>query len=107
MTRPGTGSGPRRRWFTVWAHRHRAVVGFGGAVAAAGMAAAWLVVVPAKADQTNGLQELAIRWGHPLCWAFLALAGVLFAAGVPKRIIDGVLFAAAGCYAAFVAGMVL
>jgi hypothetical protein len=71
------------------------------------MTAAWLVVVPEKADQTAGLQELAIRWGHPLCWAFLAVAGILFAMGTPKRIIKGAFLAAAGCYAAFLAGIVL
>lgn len=105
--RTRSGSGPGQRRFTAWAHRHQMVVGFGGAAVAAVMAAAWLVVVPEKADQTAGLQELAIRWGHPLCWAFLAAAGVLFAMGAPKWIIDSAFFVAAGCYAAFLAGMVL
>ncbi|WP_458779308.1 hypothetical protein [Arthrobacter sp. D3-16] len=71
------------------------------------MTTLWLVVVPEKADQTAGLQELAIRWGHPFCWAFLAAAGILFALDAPKRIIDAAFFAAAGCYAAFLAGIVL
>ena len=82
-------------------------MGLASAAAAAGMTGVWLVVVPEKADQTSGLQELAIRWGHPLCWALLAVAGVLFALGAPKRVRDGFCYAAAGCYAAFLAGMVL
>ena len=107
MTRPRSGAEPRRRRLTMWSRRHRMVVGLVAAAAAAGMAGVWLVVVPEKADQTNGLQELAIRWGHPLCWALLAVAGVLFALGAPKGVRDGVCFAAAGCYAAFLAGMLL
>lgn len=96
-----------QRRFAAWTHRHRTAVGLSGAVAAAGLTAVWLVVVPAKADQTTGLQELAIRWGHPLCWAFLAVAGILFALDAPKRVRDGFCWAAAGSYAAFLAGLML
>lgn len=98
---------PGQHRAAAWARRHRTAVGFVGAAAAAGMTALWLVVVPEKADQTTGLQELAIRWGHPLCWAFLAVVGVLFALDSPKWIRDGFAWAAAGSYAAFLAGMVL
>lgn len=82
-------------------------MGLAGAAAAAGMTVLWSVVVPEKADRTTGLQELAIRWGHPLCWAFLAVAGILFAVGAPQRVRDGVSLAAISCYAAFLVGMVL
>lgn len=107
MTRPQTSTVPRKQQLMAWAHRHRRVVGFAGAAVAAGMTVVWLVVVPEKADQTFGLQELAIRWGHPLCWALLTVAGVLFALGAPKRVRDMVCYAAAGCYAAFLAGVLL
>lgn len=83
------------------------MLGFAGAAVAAGMTVVWLVVVPEKADQTDGLQEIAIRWGHPLCWALLTVAGVLFAVGGSKRARDIVCYAAAACYAAFLAGVLL
>ncbi|WP_153392751.1 hypothetical protein [Ornithinicoccus halotolerans] len=89
-----------------WTHRHRRPLGLALTAAAAGMTGLWLVVVPARAEQTSGLQELAIRWGHPACWAFLAVVGVLVAVDAPKRVRDGAGIAAAVCYAAFIAGMV-
>ncbi|WP_106848429.1 hypothetical protein [Blastococcus sp. Marseille-P5729] len=92
---------------TAWTHRHRRPLGLTFAAAAAGMTGLWLVMVPAKAEQTSGLQEFAIRWGHPACWALLAAVGLLVAAGAPKRVRDGAAIAAAICYAAFIAGMVL
>lgn len=90
-----------------WTHRHRRPLGLTLAAAAAGMTGLWLVVVPAKAEQTSGLQEFAIRCGHPACWALLAVVGVLVALDAPKRVRDGAGIAAAICYAAFIAGMVL
>ncbi|MEW1918619.1 hypothetical protein [Pseudarthrobacter oxydans] len=63
--------------------------------------------MPDKAAQTSGVQELAIRWGHPACWALLAVVGVLVALDAPKRTRDGVAIAAAACYAAFLAGTLL
>lgn len=71
------------------------------------LATVWLVVVPAKAAETAGVQELAIRWGHPACWVLLAGLGVLVAFDAPKRTRDAVGIAAAVCYAAFLAAMLL
>lgn len=96
-----------RSSLVAWVRRHHRPLGASGAVAAAGMTALWMVVVPAKAEATSGVQELAIRWGHPLCWALLATAGVLVAVNAPKRLRDGVAIAAGACYAAFVIGMLL
>lgn len=87
-----------------WARRHRRPLGVIGAVVAAGMSALWVVVVP-EAEAASGVQEAAIRWGHPLCWALLAIVGVLVALGAPRRIRDGVALLAGGSYAAFVIGM--
>jgi hypothetical protein len=90
-----------------WARRRRRALGLTGAAMAVAMAGLWLVVVPVEAETAVGLQEAAIRWGHPACWALLAVLGVLFAADAPKRARNGVGVAAAVCYAAFLAGMVL
>ena len=90
-----------------WARRRRRALALTGAALSLGMAGLWLVVVPAKVETAAGLQEAAIRWGHPACWALLAVLGVLVAADAPKRARNGVGVAAAVCYAAFVAGMVL
>ena len=90
-----------------WARRRRRALGLIGAAMAVALAGLWLVVVPAKVETAVGLQEAAIRWGHPACWALLAVLGVLVAADAPKRARNGVGAAAAVCYAAFLAGMVL
>lgn len=87
--------------------RHRVTVGLGAAVVALGMAALWIVVVPAKASTTAGLQSLAIRWGHPACWGLLALTGILFAAGVDRRLVSATGWAALACYASFLVATVL
>ncbi|MEW1982973.1 hypothetical protein [Pseudarthrobacter oxydans] len=71
------------------------------------MAVVWTVIVPDKAAQTSGVQELAIRWGHPASWALLAVVGVLVALDAPKRARDGIAITAAACYAAFLAGTLL
>lgn len=71
------------------------------------MAGVWIAIVPDKVAETSGLQELAIRWGHPACWALLAVVGVLVALDAPKQIRDGIGIAAAACYAAFLAAMLL
>lgn len=89
-----------------WPRRHRPL-GWAAAAVAAGMAGVWLVVVPGKAEETTGVQELAIRWGHPACWALLAVVGVLVAVDAPRRTRDAVAITAAACYAGFIAGMVL
>ncbi|MFF1252641.1 hypothetical protein ACFVYC_09110 [Pseudarthrobacter sp. NPDC058329] len=96
-----------RTRLSAWARHHRRPLGLTGAAVAACMAGVWLAVVPDKAADTSGVQELAIRWGHPACWALLAVVGVLVAIDVPKRARDGVGIAAAACYAAFIAGMLL
>ncbi|MFC0483721.1 hypothetical protein [Pseudarthrobacter scleromae] len=99
--------GPLRPMLTAWTRSHRKALGLAGAAAAAGMAVVWTVIVPDKAAQTSGVQELAIRWGHPVCWALLAVVGVLVALDAPKRTRDGIAITAAACYAAFLAGTLL
>lgn len=93
QTRPRTGK--------------RRALALAGAAAAAGMTVVWCVVVPDKADETTGLQSMAIRWGHPATWALLTAFGVLVAVDAPKPLRDAVAWASLGCYAAFWAGMVL
>lgn len=90
-----------------WWYRHRRLVGFTGAVIAAGMAVLWTFVVPAKAATVTGWQEIAIRWGHPLCWALLAAVGMVFAVDGPRRLRNALAQAAALAYAAFLAGTLL
>lgn len=87
--------------------RRRVILGLGGALAAAGMTALWLVVVPDKADTTDGLQSAAIRYGHPGTWALLCLLGMLVAADAPPRartVVGGLSLAS---YAAFLAALAL
>ncbi|SDL23233.1 hypothetical protein SAMN04488242_0876 [Tessaracoccus oleiagri] len=90
-----------------WARRHRRTLGVLGAVLAAGMAVLWAFVVPERADEATGLRELAIRAGHPVAWALLAVFGVLVAAGASERARSLVAWAALAAYVAFVAALVL
>lgn len=78
-----------------------------GAVAAAGLTVLWCFVVPEKADQTTGVQSLAIRWGHPATWALLSGLGVMIAMDSPKPARDTVAYASLACYGAFWAGLLL
>lgn len=82
-------------------------MGFTGAVIAAALAVLWTFVVPAKAAAATGWQEIAIRWGHPLCWALLAAVGVMFAVDGPPQIRNALAQAAALAYVAFLAGTLL
>ena len=88
-----------------WMRRNSRPLGAVGAVIATGMSALWVVVVPDKADTVSGVHEMAIRWGHPVCWALLAIVGILVAVAAPKRIRDVVALLAAASYATFVVGM--
>lgn len=92
---------PASHGVAAWARRHRRALGVGGAVLATGMAVLWTVVVPDRAAEVDGLQELAIRWGHPATWALLAVLGVLVATDAPKGLQTAVGWASLGCYAAF------
>jgi hypothetical protein len=86
--------------------RHRRALGLAGAGVAAGLAVLWLVVVP-DTDGATGVQEWAIRYGHALCWALLAVAAALWAAAGPRRVVAGIAWAALACYVAFVAATLL
>lgn len=85
----------------------RQVLGLVGSCAAAGMTVVWVAVVPDKADTTDGLQSLLIRWGHPATWAALAALGLLVAldASPSARKVAGAV--SLGAYAAFLAALVL
>jgi hypothetical protein len=100
----GAANGSRA---AAWARRHRRALALTGAAVALCLTVVWLVVVPGKAESTTGLQEAAIRWGHPASWALLALLGALVAADAPERARSAVGLAAAACYAAFLAGLLL
>ena len=84
-----------------WARRHHRMLGIVGAVIAAALAVVWVFVVPEQAESATGVREAAIRWGHPVCWALLAVVGVLVAVDAPRRLRDGVAVLAAVSYAAF------
>lgn len=94
--------GPR-----TWGRRHRRALGLAGAVAAAGMSALWVAVVPDKADSTTGLQSLAIRLGHPASWALLSALGLAVAAGAPKLVRDALAWSALAAYLAFLLALLL
>lgn len=102
---PGHKAVQQRSDLRPWLRRHHRLLGLGGAAVAAGMTALWMTVVPEKVDTTSGIQALAIRWGHPLCWAFLTTVGLLVAADAPKRLRDGLAISAGVCYAGFVLAM--
>lgn len=97
----------RSRPVARFAARHRRLLGTVGGIGAAGLAVLWTVVVPDKAGQTTGLQEAAIRWGHPLCWALLAVTSALWAVRAPARVVAATARAAIGAYAAFLAALAL
>ena len=101
----GEMSEDARTGLVEWMRRRRRPLGAVGAVIAAGMSALWVVVVPDRVDTVTGVQEVVIRWGHPVCWALLAIVGILVAVAAPKRIRDVVAVLAAGSYAAFVIAM--
>ncbi|GGC14864.1 hypothetical protein [Cellulomonas carbonis] len=91
------------------ADRHalrRRRLGAAGAVVASGAAALWTVVVPERAETATGLREVAIRYGHPVCWGLLAVVGLLVALDAPKRVRDAVAYAAGASYAAFLLALV-
>lgn len=91
-----TAPAPERWW-----HRHRTPVGLIAAAVATGLAVTWLVVVPDRATEVEGLQRWILQFSHSVCWALLALAAVVFAARGPRRLIDGLAWAALASYAAF------
>lgn len=103
-TSTSTSAGPGR---PAWHHRHRRLVGFGGAAVAAGLSALWVVVVPDKAGASEGLQSLTIRFGHPLSWALLSVLGLAVAAGAPRRVRDALAWSALAAYLAFLVALVL
>ncbi|WP_131106238.1 hypothetical protein [Ornithinimicrobium sufpigmenti] len=113
VTRGRTSNASRRTTGTTgpaggarWRSRRR-TLGLVGAVAAAGMTALWVVVVPEKASTTDGLQSAAIRLGHPLSWALLSAVGLAVAAGAPKDLRDGLAWAALAAYGAFLLALLL
>jgi len=87
--------------------RNRAAVGVVLAALCLGLAVLWVFVVPAKAGATTGVQEAAIRYGHPVCWALLATASVLFAVRAPRRSVDVVVRSALAAYVVFVVATVV
>lgn len=103
-TSTGTPAGPGR---PAWHHRHRRLLGLVGAAVAAGTAALWVVVVPDRAETTEGLQSLAIRFGHPISWALLSALGLAVAAGAPRRVRDALAWSALAAYLAFLLALLL
>ena len=93
------------------ASRHRSarrrVLGLAGAAAAAGLTALWCVVVPEKAEATQGLQSFLIRWGHPASWACLAGLGLLVAFDASSRVRGAVAAASLVAYASFMAALLI
>lgn len=83
----------------------RRALGAAGGVVAAGMAVLWTVVVPGRAEHVTGLQEVAIRVGHPACWALLAVTGLLVAVDAPRRLRDASAYAAVIAYAVFLVAL--
>jgi hypothetical protein len=87
--------------------RRRTVLALVGAVVAAALAALWLVVVPERVAEVDGLQRAVLRYGHSACWALVALAAVLHGVRAPRRAVAASAYGALGCYAAFLAAVVL
>ncbi len=106
-SRMSTESRPRASRIAAALARHRRPVGIIGAVVALALAALWVVVVPGEAAEAQGLQQLALRWAHPLCWLLLAVAGVLHASRAPDRLRDAALWSALAAYGAFLLALAL
>lgn len=81
--------------------KHRRVVGVAGALGAAALAGLWLVVVPERAAEASGLRELAIRYGHSLCWCLIAIAAAFHAARAPRQWVDVAAWSGLTTYIAF------
>ncbi len=90
----------RAGWRSVLA-RHRRLVGAVAGIGAIGLACLWLVLVPERAGQAEGVRAALIRYGHSLCRVLLALAAFLWAARAPRRWVEGVAWSALVAYVAF------
>ena len=85
----------------------RQTLGWAGAALAGALAVLWTVVVPEKAEATDGVQSLLIRHGHPATWAALAVLGVLVALDAAPRARTLVGAFSLACYAGFLVALAL
>jgi hypothetical protein len=96
-----------RARLALWVERHRVVVGAAAAVVAGALTVTWLVVVPDKVDSAGPLQAAVLRYGHPACWALLAVAATAWATRAPRPAIEWPARAALVAYVAFLAALAL
>lgn len=82
--------------------KHRRVTGFLGALAALSVATIYYFVVPEETAQAGGAQEIILRYGHTICWIFLATASVFWGFGGPKRLISIFAYMALLSYVIFI-----
>ncbi len=83
--------------------RHRKIAGFAGGGVACAVAVVYMFVVPGDLAGVPLYAWLVLRYAHSLCWLCLALAGVLYAVGAPKRAVETCLWVALAVYAGYIA----
>ena len=86
---------------------HRTLVGAVASAVAAVLAVVWLFAVPDKANEVVGVQAWAVRYAHPLCWAFLSTALALYAVRAPRRFVELTGRLGMLAYAAFILAVAL
>lgn len=85
--------------------RHRTVLGWGGAIAAAVIAVVYFFVLPAEAATSTGFARVILHFGHSLVWVLLCGAAISFALRGPKRLTAALAYAALASYAVFLVTM--
>lgn len=85
----------------------RRLIGAAAVLGCLVLAGVWTVVVPDKAETAPALQAFVVRWGHPVCWVLLAGTAASWAFGGPRRLTEGLAYAALASYAAFLLATVL
>lgn len=58
--------------------KHRRFIGIGAFLLSATIALMYVFVVPEQAQQSSGLVKGVLLYGHSLCWAFIAIATILW-----------------------------
>lgn len=86
--------------------KHYKLLGSIGAAIALTVAAVYLVVVPEKAVDTEGIAKLLLLYAHSLCWLLIAAASGLWAIKGSNRWSARLLYAALVTYGLFVFSMV-
>ncbi len=91
---------------TSFVDKHRLPLGLAAALGCLAVAGIWLRVVPAEADDAEGVVAFILRYGHSIVWMLFAATAVLVAWRAPRRWWHVTAAGAGLTYGAFVAALV-